>query len=1401
MALDLGKNVSHTFTTEGYNYSGVVFQKGKPPLESEFNLLQELLADLSRKTTQVNSSGWVSYRKPLAEAGVSNAFYTQDPVAAIPEIAMVNGWPVLVTNTKTESMFTNKVDLSEFPLVSGNRVDGVFLEVWRGLVDEEMSGITTPTDLTQIGKLRTSFAINQNLVWVAGDNGILLKTENGGNTWVSQPTPTSSAIYSINFVSQFVGFIAGGNGTLYKTTDGGSTWTKLVSPVADDLYSLAVIGDNFVVVVGANGTILRSTDGYNFVLVLNTNQTADTLYSVCLYDTSIGWACGANGAYLRTLDGGISWTKYSVFVPDPVNPTQEYIINTKLNAIGFVNLNDGWAVGDNGTILRTTDGGLRWGDASESIYDPATGNYTRSTENLNALKVINSYPLRIALSIYNPGVVSSVSYFIDPLFLITSYTLIGSTTPINTKFTLSQYPNVEDLVTAINAVTTSTGIRVFSASLGYTETNYVSHNNTDSISGTQSTEIRVSLGNEAWVVGTNGLTLYTQTSGARWEVQASPTTFDLFGIGFYNNNYGWIVGDQGEINAFVAASSTPWTNQDTDLVTQVNRRVYLEGNNNALATQNLNNNSIQPDIRVETAGRIQIQYRIRVVESVDIANFRDAGLGSPYVFSRGPNASVRDAGSYAYQNMGTVTGDYGAWRSLCRNTVDGFSYAIPMFLVSKRNQSPYNPLTNINGTTVDSLNAVRPDGLTYEDIVTEDIVDIRRVVAAQDVGSLLERSFDNLLSGNLVTSMARVSTRGGQSGGYLTYVDEFTTSQLTQLSAGAINSQATSGITGFAGTQGVDGIPAATGTSQAIFSSLSSAIYDPRIAQYEAVYSTDPTLTGMPIPGSFTGMGTSQVVFDIDRTSPEYYNEVNYPGLTYLVRGTYIDYGKQGLSQVPSVPLQVKNLKTGQADDTYNFYGISSGTVSQTVRKLTSGLPGLTDYVEATATDFGDTLASNGSMFRLHMYQQASENTNTIIIPKNNDGYFVYAVREIRNFVDGGTYRVLGMVDADGSDTSSIVITLASTYTIASGSVIEIVAETTTASEGLSALKQSIGQTTTDRGETTDAYRSPFLATFDKSIKGVNSLYKSIVVQVTGVGPTIDLTNLPANPGTIPSPNINGNVIGLPTMNILEGLNVPYCWVKPQSGAAYFSTQIITATTTDSNGYITSIDTSAASRKISPSDTVMLVLLVKMTAFDNTQNSTAQVVYKKAAPQTLQPLPATMEVQVMKSASFMAVSNLGTGGGTPSPFFTDPLTQIPVYDTLSNESFFFNLFGLQMQSFTETQGYVTLPLRVSRNPGSSIILANSGVDNMGRTFYRSASQTLLYKAEGMSLANPRKLMVPMIVKVVSSITSPVVRGELLLAVATTYLNVELDNQFQLNSDVGTAAISLYKIPGMPILRA
>ena len=1214
MSINLGKDVVTTFNNENYNYDSVVFQDGKPLLDGELNLSQQTVQDLiTRMGSSVVGSGWVSYRKPHAEPGIPESFYTQELESAIPEIAMVNGWPIHVTNTNTTKKNNNLVDLSEFPLVSGSRVDGVFLEVWRGLVDDQMSGITTPSDYTNLGVLRSVCVITEDIVWAIGDNGILLKTDNGGTTWKAQVSPTSVSLYDVKFVNSSVGYLAGARGSLYKTGNGGASWSKMDIPAVDDLYTIAVPSADLVVVAGANGTILYAVDSESFTLVTNAKQATEDIFSLFFYSDKVGWACGKNGQFLKTTTGGVTWEVITISVADSGNTLLEKKVTTNLRSVKFANLSDGWIVGENGLILRTTDGGKRWSDTSVTVIKD-DGPYTSISQDLLALDCIDVNPLRIDISILRTDVVTSVSYELTATSLTLSYTYPaeeGGSSGITT-LTLSAFKDSTAIVNAINTLLIK-GVQAFKAIKTWEDDASYTKERSGIINGRGILSVSFSMSARLWAAGRGGIVLRSVNGGATWErVENTSASFDLYAIAFKGDNLGWTVGDQGEINKYTFANSkSSWEGQDSDLTKHVQRKVYYKGNFCSPASLNLVNDSVHPLIKVETTARTQVQYRIRVVEGVDINNFKDAGLGSAYVYSRGPNTSVIAAGSYSYENMGFENGDFGLWRARCRNTVDGYSYAIPMFLVSKRNRQAYDKSLNINGTSVDSLSAIRPDGFTYLDVTSEDIVDIRRKVGNFDIQSVLDSSLDMLLAGNLATSMVVSPKNGGQIGSNLLCVEEVTAEedagQIGSIYSGNYNSEAEiEDITPVL----VEG-PGAEGGYPTVytFSKLVGKLYMPLGSYFSAVYKSTAketsSLEGATIPGYFKDLGTDQVIFVFAESG------VTTIGVKYQFNLKCVNYSRSALAYSPERPLQVKAFSSA-VQNNENFQGVQKDTLASRIRTFETGVEGYLDYAELSPSGFG-SLPYSASMVRLHVFQHILETVEVVQVAKNIEGYFAFSVKEIRNIKDGGNYRIAKIESDKESDV--LEITLASSFPVPANSVIEIVLEVISP-DSMVVADSALGKTSEDFGESIDATRNSLVAIFDKTVKGVSSLFRGSLIEVS--------------PTTMGQYSLPSNVQGVSTLKTLSSDVSVLAWQFNEDGS--WTTKLGTLSG-NKGSYTVSVLDSA--------ETLYFPALCKV----NDLGGGVQVSYTRRAPQTLQPLPSTMEVQVLGTAKEILVLSQGCGGG------------------------------------------------------------------------------------------------------------------------------------------------------------
>lgn len=198
--------------------------------------------------------------------------------------------------------------------------------------------------------------INENTGWIAGSEGYLYRTTDGGTTW--DKTVSRKAInlafkdfHEVNFVDVKVGWAFGDNGAVIKTTDGGETWKRQNSNLRKDftILNAHMLDRNTGYFVGERGLIQKTTDGgSNWVKLHNSNQ-ASSLRDVFMIDAETGWICGDNGVLLKTTTGGKLWD--SVSIPYP---------QTDLFGVRFLDKDIGMVVGESGKTFRTFDGGASW---------------------------------------------------------------------------------------------------------------------------------------------------------------------------------------------------------------------------------------------------------------------------------------------------------------------------------------------------------------------------------------------------------------------------------------------------------------------------------------------------------------------------------------------------------------------------------------------------------------------------------------------------------------------------------------------------------------------------------------------------------------------------------------------------------------------------------------------------------------------------------------------------------------------------------------------------------------------------------------------------------------------------------------------------------------------------------
>ncbi len=192
--------------------------------------------------------------------------------------------------------------------------------------------------------------VDSNIGTVVGGGGAILRTSDGGVTWVSQSSGTDFSLFGVSFTDANTGTAVGHGGVIVRTTNGGISWVEQTG-VSSTLRGVFFTDSNRGTSVGDNGKIFRTTDGGD-TWFEQSSGTSDNLIGVSFVDANTGTVVGGGtftgGKILRTTNGGDTWIQ------------QNSGTSQILSGVSFTDSQTGTAVGANGTILRTTNGGETW---------------------------------------------------------------------------------------------------------------------------------------------------------------------------------------------------------------------------------------------------------------------------------------------------------------------------------------------------------------------------------------------------------------------------------------------------------------------------------------------------------------------------------------------------------------------------------------------------------------------------------------------------------------------------------------------------------------------------------------------------------------------------------------------------------------------------------------------------------------------------------------------------------------------------------------------------------------------------------------------------------------------------------------------------------------------------------
>lgn len=183
--------------------------------------------------------------------------------------------------------------------------------------------------------------------WAAGAFGTILYTRDGGVTWYPQTSGVTEPLFDIDFADAQHGWAVGRSGRVLGTHDGGKTWRAQASATTNHLFEVVALGRQRAWAVGDWGTVVTTTDGGATWQDRSLGRDV-ILNGMSWPDETHGWIVGEAGEVLATEDGGKTWHE------------RRSGVDKTLFGVFFETPQRGWIVGLDGLILRTDDAGMTW---------------------------------------------------------------------------------------------------------------------------------------------------------------------------------------------------------------------------------------------------------------------------------------------------------------------------------------------------------------------------------------------------------------------------------------------------------------------------------------------------------------------------------------------------------------------------------------------------------------------------------------------------------------------------------------------------------------------------------------------------------------------------------------------------------------------------------------------------------------------------------------------------------------------------------------------------------------------------------------------------------------------------------------------------------------------------------
>ncbi|MEI7485189.1 MAG: hypothetical protein WCK13_10820, partial [Ignavibacteriota bacterium] len=380
--------------------------------------------------------------------------------------------------------------------------------------------------------------------WAVGNDGLILKTSNGGLSFIQQFTSSKANFKKVFILDSLTSYVLNDSSGIFKTLNGGNNWT-LISAFNTPVNDVHFINQNTGFIASEFQIGSTSNGGVNWSFVSPENSSPYNFFKISFINAQTGFVSAlnltTNYSYIfKTTNAGNNWSWYNTTIDA-----------FEINNMHFLNSQTGWCAGSRFEYLyamETSNGGVNWTESyslnnslkPNNIYfaDINTGYIT------SPLKIFKSTNGGANWLTIISGAAFQSSYFINSssFYLADNYSRIFKPTHSGNTFdTLLGKQN--SLLQKIQSIDAN---KLWSNGLNYANwkstnggVNWVFDNAATalSIKYTEFTDV-----NTGFAIAGRGTLFKTSDFGANWN-HLLDHSGEIYSLHFLNSQTGWAFAD------------------------------------------------------------------------------------------------------------------------------------------------------------------------------------------------------------------------------------------------------------------------------------------------------------------------------------------------------------------------------------------------------------------------------------------------------------------------------------------------------------------------------------------------------------------------------------------------------------------------------------------------------------------------------------------------------------------------------------------------------------------------------------------------------------------------------------------------------------------------------------------